>query len=380
VADLAEKKYADARDHAEQAIKVGKDKAGQVQLALGQALAGLGQLEDAAKLFDKFAAEYPNDPNAANAVKWAALMRQPVPVNISKSMKAGLPGEMALAPTPAVEVPPRADWAPPDIDAVKPFVISGTTCPLQQVMRLAGENAEQFVSTLEMFSATEQFQAIEIKRDGELDKPNAQAFNYFAFVEHVTPTVFQVNEVREENHEPAKLSARVSDLGVPGLALAFHPTIQPDLDWTCEGLGKWNDQPAWVVHFRQRPDKPSVLAMFATPSRSFTMGLKGRAWVSEQGGQVLHLDTDLVSEIKPVDLKREHFAIDYKPVSFQKHKVDLWLPENVDTYIQYQGHFLHHYHHFTNFKLFWVGATQKISDPKETEKLPDPKQPVPQEH
>lgn len=365
VAELAEKKYADARDHAEQAIKVGKDKAGQVQLALGQALAGLGQREDAAKLFDKFAAEYPSDPNAVNAVKWAALMRQPGTVNVSKSMKAGLPGEMALAPTPAVEVPPRADWAPPDIDAVKPFVISGTTCPLQQVMKLAGENAEQFVSTLEMFSATEQFQAIEIKRDGELDKPNAQAFNYFAFVEHVTPTVFQVNEVREENREPAKLSARVSDLGVPGLALAFHPTIQPNLDWTCEGLGKWNDQPAWVVHFRQRPDKPSVLAMFATPSRSFTMGLKGRAWVSQQSGQVLHLDTDLVKEIQPVDLKREHFSIDYKLVSFQKHNTDLWLPENVDTYIQYQGHFLHHYHHFSDFKLFWVGASQKISEPKE---------------
>lgn len=365
VAYLGEKKYAEARDHAEQAIKIGKDKAGQVQLALGQALAGLGERDQAAKVFDTFATEYPKDPNAANAVKWAALMRQPVQVNVSSAMRGSLPSDMGAAPAPAVEVPPRADWAPPDIDAVKPFVISGATCPLQQVLKVAGENAEQFVSTLEMFSATEEFQAIEIKRDGELDKPNAQAFNYFAFVEHVTPTVFQVNEEREQDSQPAKLSARVSDLGVPGLALAFHPSIQGDLEWQCEGLGKWNDQPAWVLHFRQRVDRPSVLAMFATPSRSYSMPLKGRAWVAQQGGQVLHLDTDLVKELQPVDLKREHFAIDYKLVSFQKHKADLWLPENVDTYIQYEGHFLHHYHHFTNFKLFWVGATQTIGDPKE---------------
>lgn len=363
VAYLGERKYSQAREHAEQAMKIGKDKAGQAQLALGQALAGLGEREQAAKLFEKFAAEYPKDPNATTALKWAALIRQPIEVNVPTV--GALPTDMGIPPAPSIEIPPRADWAPPDIDAVKPFVISDATCSLEQVLKSAGQNAERFVSTLEEFSATEEFQAIEMKRDGALDKPSAEAYNYFAFVEHVTPTVFQVNEVREQRSQPVQLSTRISDLGVPGLALAFHPTIQPDLDWTCEGLGKWNDRPAWVVHFRQRVDRPSVLAMFATPSHSFSMPLKGRAWVSQQNGEVLHLDTDLVKEIQPVDLKREHFAIDYKLVSFEKHKTDLWLPENVDSYIQYQGHFLHHYHHFTNFKLFWVGATQTISDPKQ---------------
>jgi hypothetical protein len=272
---------------------------------------------------------------------------------------------LGIPPTPAIEVSPRADWAPPDIDAVKPFVISGVTCPLEQVLQTAGQNAEQFVSTLEEFSATEEFQAIEMKHGGDLDKPSAEAYNYFAFVEHVTPTVFQVNEVREQHAQAVTLSARVSDLGVPGLALAFHPTLQDNLEWQCEGLGKWNDQPAWVVHFRQRSDRPNVLALFTTPKHSYALPLKGRAWVSQGNGQVLHLDTDLVNEIAPLDLRREHFAIDYKLVPFQAHKVDLWLPESVDTYIQYQGHFLHHYHHFTNFKLFWVGASQKISDPKQ---------------
>jgi len=365
VAYLSQRKYADARDHAEQAMKIGKDKAEQVELVLGQALAGLGQREEAAKLFDKFAAEYPNDPNAASAVKWAALMRQPVQVVNVPTMGAVVPAALGIPPAPPIEIPPRPDWAPPDVDAAKPFVISGATCPLEQVLRAAGQHAEQFVSTLEEFSATEEFQAIEMKRDGSLDKPNAQAYNYFVFVQHVSPTVFQVNEVREQRSQAVTLSARLSDLGVPGLALAFHPALQDDLQWQCEGLGKWNDQPAWVIHFQQRTDRPSVLAMFATPSHSYSMDLKGRAWVSEQGGQVLHLDTDLVKELRPVDLRREHFSIDYKLVSFQQHKTDLWLPENVDTYMQYQGHFLHHYHHFTNFKLFWVGASQRISEPKQ---------------
>jgi hypothetical protein len=74
--------------------------------------------------------------------------------------------------------------------------------------------------------------------------------------------------------------------------------------------------------------------------------------------------------VKTIDLKREHFAIDYQPVAFRKHKVTLWLPENVDVYLQYQGHYLHHYHHFTNFQLFWVGETQKIEPPKEATQQP----------
>jgi hypothetical protein len=175
-----------------------------------------------------------------------------------------------------------------------------------------------------------------------------------------------VKEFRNEGTSEAEFPGRLADMGVPALAMAFHPTIQPDMEWKCEGLGRWNEQPAWVIHFQQRPDRPNALAMFSTHSHYYLLPLKGRAWVSEQG-HVLHLDTDLVKEMLAVDLKREHFAIDYKMVSFQKHKVDLWLPESVDAYIQYQGHFLHHYHHYTNFKLFWVGASQKISEPSQAD-------------
>ncbi|MGB6359657.1 MAG: hypothetical protein WBF30_12830, partial [Candidatus Acidiferrales bacterium] len=51
-------------------------------------------------------------------------------------------------------------------------------------------------------------------------------------------------------------------------------------------------------------------------------------------------------------------------VAFPKHKVTLWLPEDVDSYFQYRGHYLHHYHRFSNFKLFWTGTAQKIGQPR----------------
>jgi hypothetical protein len=156
--------------------------------------------------------------------------------------------------------------------------------------------------------------------------------------------------------------------------------IQPDLNWTCEGLGTWGNQAAWVVHFEQKPHAPDVLLWFQGPRHSFSLPLKGRVWISEQTYQALHLDTDLLKPIRSIDLRREHFSINYAPVSFTQHDVQLWLPDSVDTYIQFEGHFLHYYHRFSDFKLFWVGSSQKIGKPKEAEKLQQQNKDQQQQH
>jgi tetratricopeptide (TPR) repeat protein len=369
---LEEKQYAEARDHAERALKIDKQSAGEVELLLGRALAGWGDREGAAAAFDEFAARYPKNANASKAREWARIMREPPPKPEVKSEaprdsvpRAAEAAGSKLAAEPPAEVPPRPDWAPLDIDASKPFLVQGATCPIRHILARAGRNAEELVNSLQEFSAREDFQAIEIKHGDDLEKPSQESFSYLVFINQPTPEAFNVKEVRGSGSAPAHLPTRVQDLGAPALALAFHPVIQKNLDWKCEGLGTWDDQPAWVVRFEQKSKAPNVLSWFQGPIHSYALPLKGRAWVSERSGQVLHLDTDLVHGIKPIDLKREHFSIDYKPVLFKEHRVELWLPESVDTYIQYQGHFFHYYHHFSDFKLFWVGASQKIGNPKD---------------
>ena len=373
---LEEKNYAEARDHAKRALAIDKQKAGEVELVLGRALAGLGDREGAAAAFDNFATRYPNDRNAAQAREWARTMRQ-APVRqaqtgeASAQERAPLPletkGSIAgLAPQgPPPEIPPRPNWAPPDIDAAKPFVIAGATCPLAAVLSKAGKNAEEFVHSLQEFSATEDFQEIELKHGQELRNPSEHEFEYLVYITRPSPEAFSVEEIRQQASVRTQLPGKLQDLGVPALALAFHPVIQKDLDWTCEGLGTWGDQPAWVIRFEQNPKAPNVLSWFYAKSGGYPSPLKGRAWVSERTSEVLHLDTDLARPLEPVDLKREHFSIDYAPVSFREHNVRLWLPYSVDTYIQFQGHFFHYYHRYTNFRLFWVGTTQKIDLPKE---------------
>ena len=385
---LRQRNYEKAREHAARALQVGKENAARAQLLLGQALAGLGERERALSTFANYLSLHPKDPSAANIRSYMDELRKPQPPSAlpaaehSSGQASSVTGTQnpspmasppitAAAPTPPIDLPPRVNWAPPDIDAAKPFVISGAACSLPKILQAVGKNAEQYINTLQQFSATEEYQSVEIKHDQQLESPEIRSFSYLVTIEAPRPHVIDVHEIRNQGLSPSDMPGRLADLGAPALVLAFHPVYQDDFEWKCEGLGEWNGKPAWLVHFQQRSDQPtSLLAAYETPSQEYALPLKGRAWVSQNGGHVMHLETELASAMIPIELIRQHFAIDYRPILFKSHNIELWLPESVDVYLQYQGHFIHNYHHYTNFKLFWVGTSEKAGKPKETDQQP----------
>lgn len=371
---LRQRQYSNARDYAQKAIQLGKENAAPAELILGQAQAGLGDRDDAISTFDRYLQEYPKDANVEKIHDYVEKLKSPPPP-ASKSETVALSGPISIpkqqasilpavidAPPPTVDLPPKENWAPPDVDATQPFVISGAACSLPKVLQAAARNAEKFVSTLEQFSATEEYESVEIKRDKRLETPDTRTYNYLAMVSRVNPGLIEVDEFREARSGSGNATRLLDDIGTPGLALAFHPIFSGSFDWSCEGLGEWKGKAAWVVHFEQKKDRPtSLLQAFETSSQEYALPLKGRAWVSQNGGEVMHLDTDLTRPVKEIGMLREHFSIDYAPVLFRAHKMQLWLPQDADVYYQYQGHYIHHYHHYSDFKLFWVGTTQKDS-------------------
>lgn len=378
---LHQQNYQMARVAAVKAVKAGKEDAAPVQLLLGEALAGVGQREKAISAFETFLKAYPKDPSASQIRDWIASLKQPPAAASAKTdtapaaastappqtprmeLATSLPAKL---PMPTAELPPKENWAPPDVDSVHPPVAAASSCSLPKVIQDAGKTAVELVSDVQKFSAREDFQSVEIKRNEQLETPEMRKFDYMVLLDDSRPHLPEVSEFRTRISGPAMPTGFIAD-GAPVLALAFHPDFRDDFTWTCEGLGAWNNQPTWIVHFEQRADRPtSRLRAVELPSVEYPLALRGRAWVSKSGGQIVHLETDLIKPVNAIDLKREHFSVDYQPVSFRSHNMKLWLPQNVDVYLQYQGHFLHHYHHFSNFTLFWVGADQRIGQPKDS--------------
>jgi hypothetical protein len=264
-----------------------------------------------------------------------------------------------LPPTPPVDLPPPPNWAPPDIDSGRPALVSGAACPLPAVLKRASRNAVALVKNLEKFSAVEHYESVEISGGKKVGSPLERQFRYLAFIHHIRPQLFEVDELRQPSLRASQLEGQWVGVGAPALALAFHPFFDKDFDWQCAGLGEWKGQRAWILHFSQNPARsPSPLHVFTIGGNEYPAPLKGLAWVGEANGQVLHLETDLVKPLKRLGLTREHYAIDYRLVRFQTHAVSLWLPEDVNLYIAYRHHYFHSYSHFQDFRLFWVGTGQ----------------------
>ena len=61
---------------------------------------------------------------------------------------------------------------------------------------VAAKHAEELVSDLQKFSATEDFQDVEIKRKGGLSRPLTGKFSYLVFIHNLRPDLISIQEMR----------------------------------------------------------------------------------------------------------------------------------------------------------------------------------------
>ncbi|HJY86071.1 MAG TPA: hypothetical protein VKE24_04465, partial [Candidatus Acidoferrales bacterium] len=239
-----------------------------------------------------------------------------------------------------------------------------TPCSLPEVLSAASGRVKELVTNLQQFTATEWLEHGEVDDSGKEYRRETRTFTYLAGIEQTRPGMLSVDEYRNGAASLEAFPARLATMGLAALALIFHPYYVTDFEMSCEGLGQWRGQPAWQVHFRQRDDRPSRVLSYHVNHLGYPVKLKGRAWIAADTYQVLRLETDLAEEIPAIRLRSEHLAIEYRPVQFQKRRVELWLPESAELYFDYKGHRYHRRHSFSDFQLFSVDTSQQIQQPQ----------------
>jgi hypothetical protein len=98
------------------------------------------------------------------------------------------------------------------------------------------------------------------------------------------------------------------------------------------------------------------------------MNMKGRAWITTDNLQIVHIDAELVKPLP--QLAVQHQIAEYGPVHFQKKNLDLWLPQSVDTYLELNRHYYRRRHSYDHYQLFSVDSTDKSGLFKSDEKTP----------
>jgi hypothetical protein len=286
-----------------------------------------------------------------------------VPAGSQEIGAAGPPITPAL-PNPKAMIPDiarsKGAWAPPDIDAHVPLASQTPPCPLPEVLAGAGKRMQELVQNLQRFEAKELITYMEVDKK----RSRQTAVSYVAEIQELRPGLLMVQEYRNGSSAVESLPTKLGTTGGAAFALIFHPFYVHDFEMSCEGMSKTKGQAAWQVRFAQHKNAHRDFHGYRLGQMWFPVKLKGRAWIATDSYQVLQLETDLIEPVKAIELLREHVEVEYRPVDFPRHQVQLWLPENVTIYGDFRHQRHVHRHSFADFKLFWVDTQQKTNLPE----------------
>jgi predicted esterase len=262
---------------------------------------------------------------------------------------------------PKKESKPRIlSWDPPNVDAHLQPKSPTPECPLATVLEQAGTRAIELVTNLQSFTAEER---IEYRSLGNAYEQgyDAGAFDYTAAFDR-SKKGFVVQENRTPEKGGHTFPGATQYVGLPEIAVMFLPNLQSIFEMKCEGATEWKGQAAWVVHFRQRTDRPSHLVTIG----GYPAPLKGRAWIAQDSGEVMHMEIGLMRDIPEVKLKDWSLLVDYAPVRFRARGVQVWLPESATAYEDLAVRRTIISHEFSNFLLFSVQTNEVIGPVKKS--------------
>jgi tetratricopeptide (TPR) repeat protein len=360
-------RFEEARQQAQLAIQTGKGAANDAEFVLGEALARLGKTPEAIQALQTYLQSNPKSDTAPQIRDMVAQLQNPTkadagtqPTPVALNVTSG-PASPLDAPEGRMSIP---SWSPPGVDDAQPLVAAGAACPSEMVIGKAGDRVKELVDNLARFDATEDVVHESLDELGRPMTKDSRKFDYQVEISEPLPGILKIAEYRNGLTDQGDFPGNIAARGLPALAFVFHPDRRGDFDLVCEGLGDWHGQATWLVHFRQRTDKPSLEQSFDMNDASFAVDLKGRAWISASTYQIVRLEADLVRPIRQIQLLTEHQDVEYGPVQFKNRNMQLWLPISADLYMDCLRQRFHRRHSFGHYMLFSVGSSQKISQPK----------------
>lgn len=364
---LHEKSYDQARDQAEIAIVKGKNSATAAELVLGQALVGMGRDQEGIRALNVFLQESPGHPlasqvrNLIEEIQENNLNAALTESDVSAESRITGVDPLAALPAPGLTV---KSWQPPGIDDIRPTVAGGAVCPTEKVIEETGKGVQALVEDVARFAAVEELFHQSLDAYGVPIRTETRKYNYVASISETKPGFLAVDEYRADKLALAGYPDHIASTGFAALALVFHPDMRDNFAMSCEGLGEWHGQATWLVHFRQRDDRPNRMHSYKVGEQIHSVKLKGRAWITADKFQILRIEAEMVNPMPEIHLLSEHQVVEYGPVPFAKKNMTLWLPKSAEIYFDFRKHHYYRRHSFDHYMLFAVDSDEKRKEPQ----------------
>ena len=267
---------------------------------------------------------------------------------------------LAALPAPGLAV---KSWQPPAVDDIKPATAAAVTCPSAQVIEESGKRVQDLVDDVARFAAVEDLFHQSLDNFGIPVRTETRKYNYVASISEPETGVLLVDEYRADKLGVTGYPDQIASTGFAALALVFHPHMRDNFEMTCEGLGDWRGQASWLVHFRQRDDRPNRIHSYKLGNQIRSVALKGRAWITADKFQIVRIEAEMVHPMPEIQLLGEHQVVEYGPVPFPKRHTTLWLPKSAEIYFEFRKHRYYRRHSFDHYMLYSVDSEEKRKEP-----------------
>jgi tetratricopeptide (TPR) repeat protein len=367
---LHEKRYEKARAEAQVAVakggRFGKNATSAAELVLGQALLGLGRVQEAIQALQAFLQDSPQSPLAPQVSALLAELEKQKSGSALNTRDRDSQIDTAradpLAAMPRLELSKTQTWRPPDVDDAKPRLTPGITCDTSYVVEESAKKVLDLVQNLARFAADEDAFHQSLDAFGLATNTETRKYDYTASVSPAPNSLVSIDEYRSDKVSQGGYPDGIASTGFITLALVFHPELSKDFEFQCEGQGDWHGQPSWMVHFRQRSDRPNRMHAYTVGS-VFPVDLKGRVWITADKFEVVQIEADMVKPVPEIQLLSERQTVEYGPVPFATRNTTLWLPKKVEIYIDFRKHHYYRRHSFDHYMLFSVDTDHKEKSP-----------------
>lgn len=231
------------------------------------------------------------------------------------------------------------------------------------MLEQSGQRVEKLVQDVDHFGAIEEMLHQRLDDFGIALRTQSRKYNYVVAISEPKPGVLEAHEDRAEKFLLEGYPDNIATSGFAALALVFHPHRRDTFEMKCEGLGDWNGQASWIVHFRQRIDRPNYMHSYKVGKQLYPVALKGRAWIRADNFQIMRIESEMVQPIPEIELRSEHQIVQYGPILFQQKNTTLWLPKSAEIYFDFRKHRYYRRHRFDHYMLFSVDSREKPTPP-----------------
>ena len=151
-----------------------------------------------------------------------------------------------------------------------------------------------------------------------------------------------------------------------GFALScimFSTVAQAQSTFRYLGEQKMDSRETYVLGFAQKPGEATfTTAMLGTGGTQVDLLTQGTLWVDKNNFQIVRMRSDLLAPNKELRLDWETTEVALGEVQLQDVPNPLWLPTNVDVYMEIDNQKFRNVHHYTNYRRYRVSV--KIGAPQ----------------